>query len=272
MEDPFLLRRSVLLLGVVMGVLNSAGSQLAYLYGLRLSTPTNAATLHLAIPVWTTLMSILFKKEKPSVLKFIGILLAIGGALAMLELENLNFENETLIGNMLILAMTLLFSTYLVFTKQFSAGVGPFTTTVFMFAFGGIVALFLIPIPPIWKEFTSPVTDETWISVTMSIIFGTTIPYVLLTWCLQNSSAVLASIYTPMELVGTVVLSAIFLKDTMTWRQGVGVGGIFAGLVLVTIDKYREEKRALIPKAYEVIDDNEVEITEKQRLVKPQSV
>lgn len=78
----------------------------------------------------------------------------------MLELELLNFENEALIGNLLILLMTFLFSAYLVFTKQFSAGLGPFTTAVFMFTVGGVAALILIPIPPIWKEFTAPVRSH----------------------------------------------------------------------------------------------------------------
>jgi len=185
--------------------------------------------------------------------------------LAMLEIELIDFQNKTLIGNLLILIMTLLFSVYLVFTKQFSVGLGPFTTSIFMFSSGGLLGLLLIPVPPIWREFISPVNQETWISVTLSIVFGTTIPYMLLNWCLKNTSAVLVSVYTPMELVGTVILSAIFLNDSLTWRQGIGIGGILIGLILVTIDKYREEKSRST-------DTNEEEIKERQSLTKTQSV
>jgi len=229
----------------------------------------------LAIPVWTTLIAILFKKETATVLKIVGILITLGGAVGMLELESIEFESSTLIGNILILVMTLLFSVYLVFTKQMSTGLGPFTTTSIMFGASGLEALIAFPVPQIVKEITTFMTSEGWVAILMSVIFGTLIPYVFINWTLKTSSAVLVSIYTPMELVGTVILSAIVMKEYVTWRQGVGIAGIMIGLILVTIDKYREQRKLDEQKvedeenrAATFLDDEEVEIKERVPLVK----
>ena len=93
--------------------------------GLQYTTATNALILELCVPVWGSLAGMLFRTEKPTIFKIIGmksspmkfdlisslgIIITIGGGAVMLEVEKFSLEGTTMIGNFLVLGFTIGYS------------------------------------------------------------------------------------------------------------------------------------------------------------------
>ncbi|KAL6044794.1 hypothetical protein QOT17_023138 [Balamuthia mandrillaris] len=227
------------LFGLIFLTFNSA----LYVYGLAKSTANNAATIHLSIPIWTTVFALMFRGEPRGMLKFAGMGIALVGALTMLELEDFQVGGDVLVGNLMILVMSVIYSLYLVFAKPLLSEISPLCQTFWLFALSGVVMLFSLPFS--WSKFAEMgyMPSEGWFSLLLAVVIGTFLPYVVMQRALNYASPVITAVYLPVELLATVLLSIIVLGEDPTLRQGAGACGILLGLVLVTYAKSKEEEK-----------------------------
>jgi len=248
---------TILRVGIGIGSTNAIAIVL-YMYGLKFSNPVNTATLYLVSVPLTAVLGMVLKYEKVMILKGIGVLLALGGALIMLNLDEISFSHTTLLGDLLIIGMVLFYTTYLVFTKKLANGLPTYTTSFWMFLGAGITCLLPLPFMVFLKltpvTSTDTISTSGWISIFIVCFIGTTITYMLNNWALENSSPLVVVAYTPLELVSTVVLVVIVLKLELVWEQGVGSLLIVSGLVCVVYAKYVEKREE---------ETDEIEIEEK---------
>jgi drug/metabolite transporter (DMT)-like permease len=81
------------------------------------------------------------------------------------------------------------------------------------------------------------------VDLVMLVVVGTFVPSFLLNIVLvDNGSPILASLYTPVELISTLVLSFIFLNDVPTWRHVVGGAILFFAILIVSISRYHDDQ------------------------------
>lgn len=149
-----------------------------FLYGLRLTSATNAACLYLAIPVWTTLFMLIWGGEKRSWKKVLGVLLTIVGALVIVEVEHFDLSANHLIGNLMIVAMTFFYSIYMVLVGPIMAGaknLGPFTVSFWMFLAAGVANL--VPLPFLYKDFMVILSWEVLLGLFVAMFIGTVLSY-----------------------------------------------------------------------------------------------
>uniref|UniRef100_A0A6B2LE24 EamA domain-containing protein n=1 Tax=Arcella intermedia TaxID=1963864 RepID=A0A6B2LE24_9EUKA len=218
-------------------------SSVTYLYGLEYSNPVNCGILYLLSVPTTAIFGMLLKLEQRSYVKLCGVLFAFGGALVMLELDKFSMSNDTIIGDLIVLGMVLFHATYLLITKRLSSGFKAFTVTFWSF-FSGACFTF-IPLPIMMLTSTpitySAFTPDIWISIAIVCIIGTAIPGLSVIWALQNSSSLVVAVYSPLELVATVLLGLIFLNLELKWVHGVGAVLIVSGLFIVLYAKHKEQ-------------------------------
>jgi len=240
------------------GVFTMLLSQSLYVFGLRLTTATNSATLHLAIPVWTCMICMSCGMELFSLAKVIGIGCAIGGALVMTEVEKFDLSGDAMMGNVLVLMMTVLFSLYLVFCKPLVAHLPPLNVSMWIFITASIASVPLVLF--YWSEMCAAlqITDwKVWMSVALAVVMGTAIPYLIITWAIKQASPVVVAIYTPMELISTTTLAFLFLGEEPGLRQLAGAACILAGL-LVTTYAQQTEKKTNLESTVDIEQQNEV--------------
>src|SRR5207237_8891061 len=93
------------LLGVVL-------NQFLYTKGLALSTAINATLLSTTIPIATVLVSMLLGYERPAPRVLVGIAVAAGGVVYLVNPAQADFSREHVLGNFLLVSNTLAYCAY----------------------------------------------------------------------------------------------------------------------------------------------------------------
>ena len=94
-----------------------------------MTTATNAVILELCVPVWGCIAGLALKREKRCIFKVLGIGIAIAGGLVMLEVEKFNMAGDMVIGNLLIIGTTVLYTLgYLLCGEKLFKKLLPLTT------------------------------------------------------------------------------------------------------------------------------------------------
>jgi drug/metabolite transporter (DMT)-like permease len=109
-----LLRRDILIEIILLSLVGICGYNIFFTYGMVLSEPATGSLIIAANPVMTTLIARIWKKEKVSPLRWVGIAVAFAG-LAFIVFEG-NMQNalrlKVGVGNLILLAAPFLWAIY----------------------------------------------------------------------------------------------------------------------------------------------------------------
>lgn len=224
----------------LLGFLGIFANQLLFLIGLKHTTATNAAGLMPSIPVFTAAISALFRVERITLLKALGIGLAVCGALVMINPFDFSFQDRLLLGNVLILFNCLSYSGYLVLQRPVLRRLPPLTTVAWAFLFGG-VGVVLVSAREVAALEVSAMPKLVWVGVAYSILIQSTLNYAIIMWATGRSTPSFVSAYKTLQPLSGIVLAAIFLHESLGWQAAVGFATIVAGLILVTEHSQTEE-------------------------------
>lgn len=217
----------------LLGFLGIFANQLLFLIGLKHTTATNAAILMPSIPVFTAAISAVFRVERITFVKALGIGLAVCGALVMINPFDFSLHDRLLLGNVLILLNCLSYSGYLVLQRPVLRRLPPLTTVAWAFLFGGLGIL-----PLSAHELAAldvhAVPGLAWVGVAYSVLIQSTINYAIIMWATGRSTPTFVSVYKTLQPLSGIVLAAIFLHESLGWQAAVGFATIIAGLILVT--------------------------------------
>jgi drug/metabolite transporter (DMT)-like permease len=221
-----------------------------YIIGLKMSSATNAVIFELTSTVWASIGCILLKREKKSILKILGCLVAFGGGLIMSEIDKFQFHGEMFFGNILLLIGSVSFAFYLVYGELvFKGDIPAIVINSWLNTFSALVYLIvnLIWFSDDWSLMTlKQIPIFAWFSVVYSIIVGSVLAYQLMSWALKHTTALVASIYFPFQSLSGILFAFFFLGENLTIH--VVIGGI-----MVIYSKKMEQKKI----DYEKLDNKE---------------
>lgn len=234
-------RKDYLLLAFC-GLFGVAINQLCFFYGLNLSSAINSGIIMTTNPVLVIILAYFLIKEKITISKITGILIAAAGAI-LLTLAGSSGKGDSLLGDLFLFVNALSYAIYLVIAKPLMKKYNPLTVITYVFTFGlGFVLLF----PPTLIEFFQTdfqqISIETWAKITYVIIGVTFLTYLLTMYGLKYLSPAVSSAYIYFQPV-LVIFFAFFLSyigfaedytDTITWQKGVYMLLIFLGVWLTT--------------------------------------
>jgi drug/metabolite transporter (DMT)-like permease len=242
------------LLGVVI-------NQVLFLEGLSRTSAVNASILIATIPVFTTAIAILSRRERARPARIVGILVAFGGALVILRIERFDLGEASVLGNLMIVANALSYSFYLVFSRPLLHKYRSPTVVAWTFLFG---ALLVAPIGA-WKAADvdfSAVPSAVWWGMVWVVLVPSVLAYSLNNYALKrlHSSTVAAWAFLQ-PLIG-VALALIFLRDeTLSPRAMLGGILVIAGVLIVSrLERYEpmgaiaESGEAMSRKPFEAPD------------------
>jgi drug/metabolite transporter (DMT)-like permease len=234
-------RKDYLLLAFC-GLFGVAINQLCFFYGLNLSSAINSGIIMTTNPILVIILAYFLIKEKITIPKIAGILIAAAGAI-LLTLAGSSGKGDSLLGDLFLFINAFSYAIYLVIAKPLMKKYNPLTVITYVFTFGlGFVLLF----PPTLTEFFQTdfqqLTIETWAKITYVIIGVTFLTYLLTMYGLKYLSPSVSSAYIYFQPV-LVIFFAFFLSyigfaedytDTITWQKGVYMLIIFIGVWLTT--------------------------------------
>ena len=224
------------LLGIV---LNTA----FFTKGLELTTPAHASLISCMIPVITFIFAWILGREGLNFYKSLSLVVAITGALILMEIDNLDISSNLFLGDVFIFINFTCFGLFLVLSKPMIEKHTSLGLSVLVISIGSFL---LIPfaIKGIFNNWESWLNLPWWIyfAAFYSIFFATVVTYSLNYYAMEyvDSSKVALFIYLQPVVAGT--LSVVIGKDEITNRLILSSLLIMLGLLLSTIDNKSASK------------------------------
>jgi drug/metabolite transporter (DMT)-like permease len=201
-------------------------NMLAFFKGLEYTSPVNASIIMTLVPVIVLIGSYFIMKEKVTRLKLAGITLGGIGAFLLITKGEVSLENNTFIGDLLIIVNATFYGLYLVLIRPLMQRYQALTVIKWVFFFG-----FFMVLPFGFNELL--VVD--WTAIPTNIWLS--IFYV-------NSSVAGAYIY--LQPVFATFIAYFFADEILTWDKFLYAMIIFIGVYLVskkTIPSVTDEKK-----------------------------
>jgi len=215
----------------LIGFLAVVVNQAFFLYGLRLTTPTHAAIIYGATPVFVFLLAIPMIGERPSWLKFIGVVVTFGGVAVIVAGEAHAWSGQAWLGDLLILVATLAWALCTVLGKPLVSKYGGVHVTAITLILG---ALFFMPIGlATWNHFQpSVVSLKGWSSLLYMAIGTSVVAYTLWFWALGRMEATKVAVFNNLQPVVTAFLSLWLLNEAIGVRLIAGGMLVIFGVIL----------------------------------------
>ena len=216
----------------LLGMLGVFGNQVLFLWGLSYTTATNAAILMPSIPVFAAAVGALLGIERIGRWRMAGIVLAVLGALAVLDPTRFSLADDQTLGNLLILTNAFLYASFLVIQRPVLKRVSWRWVIAGSFFFGSL-GIFAVGGHELVRVDPAVLPTGVWIAV--GVVVVTTLgAYSLNTWAVRRSSPTLVAAYTTMQPLLSALLAMLILGETMGANAALGFALIAGGLWLVS--------------------------------------
>jgi len=229
----------LILLSLLGIVLNTA----FFTKGLELTTPAHASLISCMIPVITFLFAWILGREGLNRYKSLSLVVAMSGALILMEIDKLDISSDLFVGDVLIFINFTCFGLFLVLSKSMIEKHSSLGLSVLVMSIG---ALLLIPVAVygIYHNWESWLNLPWWIyfAAFYSIFFATVITYSLNYYAMGyvDSSKVALFIYFQPVVAGS--LSVAIGDDEITTRLILSSILIMLGLLLSTVETKSNSK------------------------------
>ena len=241
LKELFQLPKRVMAWLVLSSLLGVVVNQLLFVKGLSLTTAINATLLTTTIPVFTLAVSIALGYDRLSLRHILGIALAAGGVIYLVDPLRANFSAQTTLGNILIIANSFSFGAYIAVSRDLFRRYGALNVITWIFLIGALVTL---PIAGYaWStDELQTVPPAVWLSVGYIILAPTVGAYYLNSWAITRVSPSVVAIYIYLQPLLAFGLAPLVLGESWNSRTLVACALIFAGVAVVTI---RSRSRAI---------------------------
>lgn len=213
-------------------------NMLFFFKGLSLSTPINSSVIITLSPIMVLILASILIKERITLLKTLGIIIGMAGALVLVLFskgENFNAPNIPM-GNVLFIVNAFSYGLYLILVKPLTKKYHAITLMKWLF----LIAIF-INLPVTIGEFT----DVEWSSLPVDaiwkmgfVVVGTTfMTYLLNIYALKQLSASTISSFIYLQPLIAISFAIAVGADKMTLVKGVAAALVFIGVYMVSARK-----------------------------------
>jgi drug/metabolite transporter (DMT)-like permease len=233
----------VIMVGGLMGVVVS---QTLTAWALNYTSPVYFSLIATLTPVAVMLMAALFIGERITGLKFLGVLLGIGGAVLMVVMgQTSGSGSNDLLGITLAILSVLTWAIYMIITRKVAQKYTPVTQMKYVFLISAVVTVHLA-----WPELSAQplFSAETFgwdgaLEMGFIVLGATVLGYFLIPFAMKSLSATTVSIYTNLQpMVASFV--AIFIgQDRLTWDKPVAAILVLLSAYIVTVVTTKSENK-----------------------------
>ena len=225
------------------GVVSVGVFTFCYFKSIELSSLSVAAVLLYTAPAFVMLFSLIFFKEKMTVMKGVSLVLAVVGC-AMTTGVIGGDINVTVAGLLFGLGSGICYALYSIFSRfALNRGYEPFTITLYTFFFASIFSVVACDVRPVIGVLT-----ESLKSAGFAVLFALVscvLPYVFYTLGLKFISASAASIIATVEPVVATIIGAWYFGEAIGVPFGyLGVALVFLSVVLINIKIPKKKNKA----------------------------
>ena len=218
------------------GLTGVAINMTLFLLGLNYTNPINASLVMRKSPVMVIIFYILIIKEKISRINFVGILLALSGAIYLIYNPGQSFNLKSMKGDIMIFLNGASYALYFVLVKKLIKKYKPFTLLMLIYLVG-FVAVVPISFTYMGQIEWATFDQSVYLSFAFVLIGITCLTYLLNVFALQFVKASTASSYIYLQPLLATFFAIMLKKDVLTVKIAFCSCLIFAGLYLVSLKK-----------------------------------
>ncbi|MHC5859408.1 DMT family transporter [Nostoc sp.] len=224
-QQPYTSQDLLLLLGA--GILWAA-TLVLLAWSLTQTSVAISSVLHNLAPIFTSLgVWLLFRKRFERQF-LIGMVVALGGAIAI-EFEELQIATDEVQGGLAAIVSAILLSAYLLIVEKLRTKFSPVTIQLWICA---IAALAIFPILLFTQDQLFPSTVNGWLWVIFLAVICQVLGHGLLTYSLAKFSSVVVSLVHLLEPVFSGIFALVIFSETLTLSNWVGFAVVLIGLYL----------------------------------------
>ncbi len=224
-QQPYTFQDLLLLLGA--GILWAA-TLVLLAWSLTQTSVAISSVLHNLAPIFTSLgVWLLFRKgfERQFL---IGMIIALGGAIAI-EFEELQIATDEVQGGIAAVVSAIFLGAYLLIVEKLRTKFSPDTIQLWICA---IAALVILPILLFTQDQLFPSTVSGWIWVISLALICQVFGHGLLTYSLAKFSSVVVSLVHLLEPVFSGIFALVIFSETLTFSNWLGFAVVLIGLYL----------------------------------------
>lgn len=199
------------------GIIGMFGYHVLFFTAVKYTTAINSSIIGASNPIITTILCIMFLRDKITYKRFLGIILSFIGVFLTITNSNLSAISNIGFnkGDLLMLIAVLFWAAYSVYSKKVMTNYSPITLTFYSFVF---CSIFLIPFVvyenPI--KFMSKVPYYSYVAVIYMSIFPSVIGYLVQQMAIKEIGPSKTSIFINLVPVFSIILSVLILGETAT--------------------------------------------------------
>lgn len=235
----------------LLALLGLVANQVLFLYGLQRTSAIEGTLMIATIPVVTVLYAVLSGRERGRLTLWLGLALALGGALTVALSRGGTTQGAHLVGDLLVLANCASYGAYLVRARDAVARFGSERVVLWIFLFA---AAMVAPagIPTLLSEAPS-YPPRVWLAIAYITAGPTVFAYGANAWALQRAPSSLVAVFIYVQPVLAVLLSltlgdrlARWLAvpsphESITLTLLLGMSAILGGVTLASRKKTQEK-------------------------------
>lgn len=247
-KDPSVLKidkkglRSTMVIGVVsQGLFN-----LAYFGSIKMVGTFTAVVLLYFSPVIMFFLGTFMYKEKSSKKKVFSVLLCLIGCIYGVTGGDFSTLQSNTSGILLGLLAALCYSLMPALSKKTTTMYNPFTIIIYSFMFGSIMLI------PFARPLTSimAISDKTiFLVIPLFGLIASSIPYCLYIPSLHNVQVSKLGVIASIELVISIVIAVVFLKEPLNAGKIIGASIIMAAILImntnIELPKFNKKYRII---------------------------
>ncbi len=219
---------------IIAGLIIIPFNQVLFLLGQSKTSAAHSSLLFATIPIFLYILAIIFLKEKATIRRTIGIMIASGGVFIILSGGRVEFGSEYLFGDLLILIAVLAWAIGTVILKPMAVKYGAFRVTGLALIYGSIL-YFPFGLYKTTEHSLTNITSTGWLSIFYMAVVVSIIAYFLWYWTLKYMEASrIAVLHNIQPLIATVV-AAFILGETISGTFVLGGCIAIGGVVLTEI-------------------------------------
>ncbi len=224
-----ILRREWLPL-LALGTLGHTLYQVLFISGIARTTAGNSALILAMVPLFVAILGALLNLDTLTSRTWSGIVLAFGGLFVLIGGGGtLRIDAQTIAGDLLMLACTICWAAYTVFSRPLLAWMSPLRLTALTMLLG-VPILVLVSLPELLAQPWDRITGPAWAAVAYSAVFAIAIGYVIWYRSVQRVGGARTAVYSNLIPIVALITAWLLLGERLTLLQAAGAAVVLVGV------------------------------------------
>lgn len=224
-----------------LGLIIIPGNQTLYLWGQSMTAAGHGSLLFATMPIWIFIAAMIHLKERPSLRRTIGIIVAIVGVFIIMTSGAVRIGSEYLMGDFIIIIAVIAWAYYTILGKRLVQKYGAIRVTAYSLVSGSLMYFPFGLYKATSFDFTG-IPVGAWLSVLYMAVGTSVFAYVLWYWVLKYMEASRIAVFHNMQPLVASVVAFLWLDEPIGWAFVIGGSICLLGVIIAESHNMRRER------------------------------